>query len=354
MNEAVEKVDILSMLPGELEAMLAELAQPRFRAGQLFSWLHEKRAGSFEEMTNLPSALRNALAERCEIAPVAERRRQQAKDGTVKFLFALGDGNTIESVLMRHDYGNSLCISSQVGCRMGCKFCASTIGGRIRDLRPSEMLGQIYAAGRLTGERIDSIVMMGIGEPLDNFQNVGRFLELVHHPKGLNLSHRHISLSTCGLVPMIDELAKQKYQLTLSVSLHACDNETRDRIMPVNHSYPIEELLAACKRYFAETGRRISYEYSLIAGVNDSPEQAKRLLALLRDQSCHVNLIPVNPVAGTGFQRGSRRDAEAFRDVLTAGGLSATIRRELGTEIDAACGQLRRNEARKEGEPVCG
>ena len=272
----------------------------------------------------------------------------------MKFLFALGDGNTIESVLMRHDYGNSLCISSQVGCRMGCKFCASTIGGKIRDLRPSEMLGQIYAAGRLTGERIDSIVMMGIGEPLDNFQNVGRFLELVHHPKGLHLSHRHISLSTCGLVPMIDELAKRKYQLTLSVSLHACDNETRGRIMPVNHSYPIEELLAACKRYFEATGRRISYEYSLIAGVNDSPEQAKRLLALLRDQSCHVNLIPVNPVAETGFQRGSRRDAEAFRDILTAGGLSATIRRELGTEIDAACGQLRRNEARKEGEPVCG
>ncbi len=353
VNEATEKLDILSMLPDELEAMLVRLGQPRFRAGQLFSWLHEKRVISFDEMTNLPAALRQQLSGCCEIAPVIERRRQQARDGTVKFLFQLGDQNTIESVLMRHDYGNSLCISSQVGCRMGCKFCASTIGGKVRDLLPSEMLGQVYAAGRITGERVDSIVMMGIGEPLDNFEHVERFLALIHHPKGLNLSHRHISLSTCGLVPKIDALAEQKYQLTLSVSLHACDNETRDQIMPVNHSYPIEELIAACKRYFQTTGRRISYEYALIAGVNDSPAQAGRLLALLRDQSCHVNLIPVNPVAETGFSRGSRKDAEAFRDLLIKGGLSATIRRELGSEIDAACGQLRREDA-KEGAHPCG
>lgn len=353
MSETGQPVDLVSLLPEELEALLQALSQPRFRAGQLFSWLHEKRVTSFDEMTNLPAALREELSRRCRIAPVIERRRQQATDGTVKFLFELFDQNTVEAVLMRHDYGNSLCISSQVGCRMGCKFCASTIGGKVRDLLPSEMLGQVYAAGRLTGERVDSIVMMGIGEPLDNFQNVGRFLDLIHHPKGLNLSHRHISLSTCGLVPMIQRLGEQKLQLTLSVSLHACDDETRDRIMPVNKSYPIGSLLSACRRYFELTGRRISYEYALIAGVNDSPAQAKKLLALLKNQSCHINLIPVNPVAETGFFRGSRKDAEVFRDILVAGGLSATIRRELGTEIDAACGQLRRNDA-KEGDHPCG
>jgi len=342
MSTMQEKTDLRSLSHGELTALLAGMGQPKFREGQLFSWLHQKRAASFSEMTDLPAPLREALEARCELVALTERRRQTAKDGTTKLLLELPDGSTIETVLMPHDYGNSLCISSQVGCRMGCRFCASTIGGKVRDLRPSEMLGQVYAAGDLLGARIDSLVMMGIGEPLDNFENVMRFLELVRDPKGFGLSHRHISLSTCGIVPRIDELASRRLQLTLSVSLHACDDETRDRIMPVNRAYPIAELLAACKRYFAQTGRRISYEYALIAGVNDSPDQARCLAALLGDQACHVNLIPVNPVEETGFRRSSRAEAQRFCEILRQSGLSATIRREFGTEIDAACGQLRR------------
>lgn len=348
-----EKLDIASLLPAELQLLAQEMGQPPFRAKQLFSWLHQKMAVSFDGMTNLPAAFRAALAERCYITQLGVRRCQSASDGTAKYLFELSDGNTVESVLMRHDYGNSLCISSQVGCLMGCRFCASTIGGKVRSLTASEMLSQIYTVTKESGERVDSVVMMGIGEPLDNFDNVVRFLELVRDPNGLNLSHRHISLSTCGLVDKIDALAALSYQLTLSVSLHACDDETRDRIMPVNKRYPIEALLAACRRYFEKTGRRISYEYALIAGVNDSPQQAKKLLALLKDQSCHINLIPVNPVAETGFMRGSRRQAEEFRDILLSGGLSATIRRALGGEIDAACGQLRRKDA-KGGDAQCG
>lgn len=348
-----EKLDILSMLLSELETLVLGMDQPKFRAEQLFGWLHHKMAVQFDEMTNLPATFRAVLSQRCYITQLIARRCQTASDGTAKYLFELPDGNTIESVLMRHDYGNSLCISSQVGCYMGCRFCASTIGGKVRNLTASEILSQIYTVTKQSNARVDSVVLMGIGEPLDNFENVVRFLELVHDPKGLNLSHRHISLSTCGLVDKIDDLAALSYQLTLSVSLHACDNETRDQIMPVNKRYPIESLLAACRRYFAKTGRRISYEYALIAGVNDSLEQAKKLLALLRDQSCHVNLIPVNPVAETGFTRGSRKQAEAFRDILIGGGLSATIRRELGSEIDAACGQLRRKDA-KGGDAQCG
>ena len=356
MTETQCKIDILSLRREEIADMLSAIGQPAFRAKQVFSWLHGKRAGTFEAMTSLPAALRTQLSEKCEIVTLSERRRQTASDGTVKFLFELADGNTIESVLMRHDYGNSLCISSQVGCRMGCRFCASTIGGKVRDLRASEMLGQIYAATALSGLRIDSVVMMGIGEPLDNFEQVLRFLDLVHDPDGICLSHRHISLSTCGLVPRIRELADMNLQITLSVSLHACDDETRSKIMPVNNSYPIEELLSACRYYFAKTGRRISYEYSLIAGVNDSPAQAKKLAELLRDQACHVNLIPVNPVTETGYKRGPRRDAERFCEILRQSGLSSTIRREFGTEIDAACGQLRRKEMQhtKGSDTPCG
>ena len=345
-----QKLDIMSLLPEELEQFIADMGQPKFRAKQLFEWLHQKRVVDFDEMSNIPAAMRQKLKESCFIAAPRESRRQQSADGsTIKLLLELYDGNKIESVLMRHDYGNSLCISSQVGCRMGCRFCASTIGGKVRDLLPSEMLGQVYAVSRLLGLKVDSLVMMGIGEPLDNFNNVMRFLELIKHPQGLNLSHRHISLSTCGVVPRIDELADKKLQLTLSISLHACDNETRDKIMPVNKSYDINRLLDSCKAYFAKTGRRISYEYSLISGVNDSPEQAKKLLKLLGDQSCHVNLIPVNPVEETGFKRGSRKEAERFCKILNDGGISATIRREFGTDIDAACGQLRRKDA-KEGK----
>lgn len=349
---AQEKLDVGSMRRGELAELMRSMGQPPFRAGQLFSWLHQKQAADFSQMTNLPAALRGALERQCFIAPVGELRRQTASDGTVKFLFALFDGNAVESVLMRHDYGNSLCISTQVGCRMGCRFCASTIGGKVRDLTASEMLGQIYAAGRLTGQKVDSVVLMGIGEPLDNMENLLRFLDLVRDPDGLGLSHRHLSLSTCGLVEQIDALAAHQYQLTLSVSLHACDNETRDKIMPVNRRYPMEQLLAACRRYFDQTGRRVSFEYSLIAGVNDSPAQAGRLASLLAGMNCHVNLIRVNPVPEAGFCSAGRREAEQFRDILAQNGIAATIRRELGREIDAACGQLRRRALKGEHNDV--
>ena len=344
--------DVRSMSPQQLEALLAPWGQPPYRARQLFGWLHRRCARSFDEMSDLPASLRAALSETCFVDAITECRRQTSRDGTIKFLFALRDGNTVETVLMGHSYGNSLCVSTQVGCAMGCAFCASGLGGRVRNLTAGEMLLQLDEASRLTGRSVDSVVLMGMGEPLDNFDNLLRFLELVHHPDGRNLSHRHISLSTCGLVDRILELAEYQLQLTLSVSLHAADNKTRDRIMPINKKYPLEVLMAACRRYFAQTGRRISYEYALVQGINDSPRQAEALVALLQGQTCHVNLIFVNPVAGRGFTRTERAPAEAFLDVLTSHGLAATIRRELGTDINAACGQLRRNDAK--GEATCG
>ena len=343
-----DKTGLKSMTREELVLLLAGWGEAKFRAGQLFEWLHGKRARSFDEMTNLSKPLRQKLQESCYINGLEAKRILEAQDGTAKFLFRLRDGNTVESVLMAHDYGNSLCISSQVGCRMGCAFCASTIGGKVRDLAASELLDQVYEAGRLSGKRIDSVVLMGIGEPLDNFGAVLRFLTLVRDPKGLGLSHRHISLSTCGLCEEIDRLADEKLQITLSVSLHAADDETRDRIMPVNRKYKIGRLMQSCRRYFEITGRRVSYEYALIGGVNDGLETARKLAALLRGQNCHVNLIPVNPVAETPYRRGSRKSAEAFRAELERLGLAATIRREMGTEIDAACGQLRRKDREEE------
>lgn len=338
----MDKIDIRSLSPVELEALIQELGEAKFRAGQVFGWLHQKQVTSFEEMNNLPAKLRSALAESCDLTVLKELTVQRSADGTVKILFELPDGNTIETVVMSHSYGTSLCISSQVGCRMGCKFCASTVGGRMRNLSPAEMLEQVYRAGQVADKRIDSIVMMGIGEPLDNYDNVMKFLALINDPKGLNMSHRHISLSTCGLCEQIDRLADEKLQLTLSVSLHAADDATRDQIMPINHKYKIAQLMESCKRYFALTGRRISYEFALIHGVNDDAATAEKLLKLLKGQNCHVNLIPINPVEGTGFTRPSKQNNERFRQILTDGGLSATIRRELGTDIDAACGQLRR------------
>lgn len=341
---ATEKTDVKSLGHPRLEALMAALGQPRFRAGQLFGWLHHRRVESFAEMSDLPAALRDRLDEACYITTLACLRRQS--DGQAeKFLFELPDKNTVETVLLTHDYGRSLCVSSQVGCAMGCRFCASAIGGKARDLAPSELLEQIYAVTRLTGRKVDSVVMMGMGEPLDNLENVLRFLELVRDPAGLGLSHRHVSLSTCGLVDKINELARHKLQLTLSVSLHAADDETRDALMPVNRRWPIADLLGSCKEYFRATGRRVSYEYALIAGINDGAAQARLLAGLLRGQEgCHVNLIPINPVEGAGFSRGGRREAERFRDLLAAAGFSATIRRELGGGIDAACGQLRQNQ----------
>lgn len=344
------KPDIKSMTLPELTAALAELRQPAYRARQVYQWLHQKRVCSFNEMNNLPKALRGELEEQFSLTALSCLRRQVSRlDGTEKLLLGLADGGAVEAVLMRYRYGNTVCISTQVGCRMGCRFCASTLGGLVRGLTPGEMLDEVYALERFTGEKVGGVVLMGIGEPLDNYENVLRFLSLLSSPEGMNLSLRHVSLSTCGLAPEIDRLSGERLGLTLSVSLHAPDDETRRRIMPIAKKYPMAELMAACERYFERTGRRVSYEYALIAGENDSPAQAKKLCALLHGQNCHVNLIPVNEVAERDCRRGSREAIERFQALLVRGGLNATIRRELGSDISAACGQLRREAAAKEG-----
>ena len=336
-------IDIKSMTIPELESFLTELKQPKFRAKQIFSWLHEKRVLSFDEMTNLPASLREQLKKACTITSLTvERKLVSQLDGTVKYLYRLADGQHIESVRMAYEHGISLCISSQVGCKMGCAFCASTKAGFVRNLTASEILEQVYAAGRDAGERIGSIVMMGIGEPLDNFDQVMRFLELVSDPNGLNLSHRHISLSTCGVVDRIRELAEKDLQITLSISLHATDDAARSAIMPVNRRWNMEELLDACREYTDRTHRRISYEYALISGVNDSRKQAEELAALLKGMLCHVNLIPVNYVKEAGYQKSSKGRIYEFQKVLNDRGINATVRRTLGADINAACGQLRR------------
>ena len=338
-------IDLKSMTIEELSRFLAEMGEPKFRAKQVFCWLHQKGVLSFDEVSNLPVSLREKLRENCYINSFSIVRKLSSQlDGTVKYLFELPDGEYVETVLMRYEHGNSLCISSQVGCRMGCEFCASTKAGFIRHLTPSEILEQVYAVSRDTGEKISNIVLMGIGEPLDNFDNVMRFLELISHPEGLNLSHRHISLSTCGVVDRIYELADKNLQLTLSISLHATDDETRSSIMPINRRWNIEELLKACRHYTDRTHRRISYEYSLIKGVNDSKEQALRLAKLLKGTLCHVNLIPVNYVEEAGFEKSSKEAVYAFQKTLNDKGINATVRRTLGADINAACGQLRRQE----------
>ena len=342
MAELTEKIDIKSMLPEELAEYLRSLGQPAYRAKQLFRWF-SAGCGSWDEMTNLPRALRQELSERCTLsAPRVLKKQQSAEDGTIKFLWELQDGNAVETVVMRYHYGNTVCISSQVGCRMGCKFCASTIAGKVRDLTPSEMLDQVLFTQLDSGKDISNIVLMGIGEPLDNRANVLRFLQLVNHPEGLNIGMRHISLSTCGVVPGIDALAEENLQLTLSVSLHAPDSATRSRIMPVNNAYDVEELFAACHRYFKKTGRRISFEYAMIDGVNDHDWQADLLAERIHGMPGHVNLIPLNDVVESEFKP-SRRVA-AFQKRLESHGLTATVRRSLGGDIDASCGQLRRKE----------
>jgi len=332
--------DLKSMNLPELETFLAGLGEPKFRAGQLFQWMH-RGASSFDEMTNLPKGLREKLSEQCELtAPSVERRQCSKEDGTVKYLWRLKDGNCVETVLMHYQHGNTVCISSQVGCRMGCAFCASTLGGRVRDLTPAEMLDQVLFTQLDSGLPVSNIVLMGIGEPLDNFDHVMRFLELVNHPKGMNIGMRHISLSTCGLTEKIDKLAEYQLQLTLSVSLHAPDDETRSRLMPVNRSVGVEKLLRACRRYFERTGRRVSYEYAMIDGVNDQDWQADLLAGHIRGAPGHVNLIPLNDVAESPL-RPSRRVAE-FQRRLERQGVNVTVRRKLGGDIDASCGQLRR------------
>ena len=332
--------DIKSMTQQELSLFFKELGEPAFRAKQAFTWLH-RGAVSFEDMTNLSKPLREKLAAQCFItAPVVARKQESRLDGTIKYLWELSDGNCIETVLMQYHHGNTVCISSQVGCRMGCAFCASTIAGKVRDLRPSEMLDQVMFTQLDSGRTVSNIVLMGIGEPLDNMANVLRFLELVNHPDGMNIGMRHISLSTCGVVPGIDALAEQQLQLTLSVSLHAPDSETRSRIMPVNRAYDVELLFDACHRYFEKTGRRISFEYAMIDGVNDNDWQADLIAKKLRGMPGHVNLIPLNDVVESRYKP-SRRVA-AFQKRLESHGITATVRRSLGGDIDASCGQLRR------------
>ena len=337
------KQDMKSMTRPELEQALTALGEPRFRAGQIFGWLY-RGVTDFSQMTNLPNSLREKLDGQFTITvPTVVRRQESKKDGTIKYLWRLTDGNCVETVLMRYHYGNTVCISSEVGCPMGCAFCASTIGGLVRRLKPSEMLDEVLFTQLDSGQKISHIVLMGIGEPLNNYDTVLRFLQLVNDPEGLNIGMRHISLSTCGLVERINELAQQKLQLTLSVSLHAPTDEIRSRIMPVNRRYPIAELLQACRNYFAVTGRRISFEYAMIDGVNDSEEMALLLAKRLRGIAAHVNLIPLNRVEESPLRPSSRAAVAKFQAILEEQGIPTTVRRTLGGDIDASCGQLRRN-----------
>ena len=340
-------VDILSLTLPEVEALILELGEPKYRAKQIYSWLTKGMWG--DEMRNIPKKLTEKLAAVCEFRlPKVKLKLESKLDGTKKYLFELIDGECIESVFMKYEHGNTLCISSQVGCRMGCKFCASTILGRIRDLTPSEMLGQIIAAEKDTGERISNVVMMGIGEPLDNYDNTVKFLRLVSSPDSLNIGLRHISVSTCGLVNGIDKLAKENLPITLSISLHAYDNDVRSSIMPVNKKYGIEELLTACSRYYDVTGRRISFEYTLISGKNDTEEGATRLASVLKKYmrtNIHVNLIPLNEVKETGLE--TSKNVNNFKNKLLSLGVNATVRRRLGSDINASCGQLRRQSQKE-------
>ncbi len=335
-------MNIKAMTLPELRSAVKAMGQPAFRGKQIYTWLHQG-VRSYEEMTNLPKALRVQLAQSHPFYPPQVVRKQESKaDGTIKYLWKLSDGNCVETVLMRYHYGNTVCISTEVGCRMGCAFCASTLGGLVRRLEPQEMLDQVLFTQVDSGLPISHIVLMGIGEPLDNFENVLRFLELVNSEDGMNISMRHISLSTFGLVPKIDELAKRKLQLTLSVSLHAPSDEIRNTIMPVNKAYPTEDLLAACRRYYAATNRRISFEYAMIHGVNDRPEDAKLLLKRLKGLPAHMNLIPLNHVEESPLKPSTKAAVALFQKILEDGGVSATVRRTLGGDIDASCGQLRR------------
>ena len=342
-------INLKSMTQQEIGAVLKELGQPTFRAKQVYTWLH-KGVRSYDEMSNLPKTLRDALSQQYPIcAPEVVRKQESQKDGTIKYLWRLSDGNCVETVLMRYHYGNTVCISTEVGCKMGCAFCASTLGGLVRKLEPFEMLDQVLFTQVDSGQPISHIVLMGIGEPLDNFDNVMRFLELVNSTDGMNISMRHISLSTCGLVPKIDELAKRKLQLTLSVSLHAPNDEIRNTIMPVNKAYPVEELLAACRRYYDATSRRISFEYAMIDGVNDSEENAKELIRRLKGLPAHFNLIPLNHVEESPLKPSSRNAVAKFQKTLENSGIPATVRRTLGGDIDASCGQLRRKHMKQGG-----
>ncbi len=339
------KKNILSLLPEEIEAELAALGQPKYRAGQIFRWLH-RGVGSFEEMSDLPKALREQLGEHFTLyRPRVAAKQVSQLDGTIKYLWQLADGNAVETVVMRYKHGNTVCISSQVGCRQGCAFCASTIGGLVRCLEPSEMLDEVLFSQLDSGLPLSNIVLMGIGEPLDNFDHVMRFLRLVNHPQGLNIGMRHISLSTCGIIERFDDLAEQAPQLTLSVSLHAPDDETRSALMPANRGRGVERLMDSCRAYYERTGRRISFEYAMIDGVNDTERHARLLARRARQVGAHVNLIPLNHVEERQFRPSTQGHMKKFIEILQAEGVNVTVRRKLGGDIDASCGQLRRREA---------
>ena len=342
MQNSETKLNIVSLLPEELETELTAMGEPKFRAAQIFRWLGQG-VRDFGQMSNLPKALREKLAERFRIhTPKVLSRQVSAIDGTIKYLWELSDGNAVETVVMSYKHGNTVCVSSQVGCRQGCAFCASTIGGLVRDLEAGEILDEVLFSQLDSGKPISNIVLMGIGEPLDNFDNVMRYIRLVNHPEGMNIGMRHISLSTCGLIERFPELAAQDLQLTLSVSLHAPDDETRSKIMPANRGRGVEALIEACREYYEKTSRRISFEYAMIDGVNDSPEQARLLARHAKAVSAHVNLIPLNHVEERPFQPSTPEHLKEFIRILEQQGVNVTVRRRLGSDVDASCGQLRR------------
>lgn len=349
----MERIDIKSLSYQELMTEIEKLGEKAFRGKQIYEWLHQKAVMDFDEMTNLSKALRQKLKEHYLIAPIRMLEKLESQDGyTTKFLFALGDGNVIETVLMKYKHGNSVCISSQVGCRMGCNFCASTLDGLTRNLSVSEMLGQIYAVQNIKGERVSNVVVMGTGEPLDNYDNLVKFIRMLTDEYGYHISQRNITISTCGLVNKIRDLAKEKLQITLAISLHAPNDEVRKSLMPVANKYTIAEIMDACREYYETTGRRISFEYSLVKGVNDTKEYAEELGNLLRRKNCHVNLIPVNPIKERSYKNSDTGFVNNFKLTLEKFGINVTIRREMGRDIDAACGQLRKRymDKMEEGE----
>ena len=336
--------DIKSMDYDELCEYVVGIGEKKFRAEQLYGWMHQKLVSGFDDCTNLPAAFREKLKNECEFTCLEPVKVQQSQiDGTAKYLFRLQDGNYVESVLMKYHHGNSVCISSQVGCRMGCRFCASTLKGKVRDLKPSEMLDQIYRIQKITGERVSNVVVMGSGEPMDNYDNLIKFITLLNSPKGLNISQRNITVSSCGIVPKLKELADLDLQITLAISLHAPNDELRKTMMPIANRYSIEQIMDVCRYYIEKTGRRISFEYSLVKGVNDSMQCADQLTELVRDLNCHINLIPVNPIKERDYKQTGRDEVYAFKNKLEKNGINVTIRREMGRDIDGACGQLRNN-----------
>ena len=347
--------DLKSLNLEQLTEELLSIGEKKFRAKQVYSWIHEKLVDSFDEMTNLSKDLREKLKSNYTLNSLDAVAVQTSKiDGTQKYLFRLHDGHVVESVLMRYHHGNSVCISSQVGCLMGCRFCASTIGGKVRDLAPSEMLGQIYKIQKLSEERVHNVVVMGTGEPLDNYDNLVQFIKMLTDENGLNISQRNLTVSTCRIVPKIRQLAEEKFQMTLALSLHATTQEKRKQLMPIANKYDLKEVLDACHYYYEQTGRRVTFEYSLVGGVNDTKQDAEELTKLIGKFPCHVNLIPVNPIKERDFVQPNKQECQAFRNKLEKNGINATIRREMGRDIDGACGQLRKSYLDQEkGEHGC-